>query len=118
MKKFATMFVLVAFVGAVAGLAMAEGDAPKEQPKPRTVKATFVKADDTTITVKVKTEKEGDKERTFKFDDKTAVTVDGTEGKAVKDLKADMVVEVTLAGKDKPVTKIVAKTPEAPKTDK
>lgn len=108
MNRLVAALVLVAFVGAVASLAIAE-DTPKEF----TFKGTFVKVDGTDV---VMTMKHGDvtKDRTFKTDDKTVVTIDGKDGK-LADLKVGMMLEITRPiGDNSPATKIVATTPAPP----
>lgn len=120
MKKFVALVVLVAFVGSVAGLVVAE-DTPHES-KDMVIKGAFVKVqkveEKTLVVVKVVRE---EKEREIKVltNDKTAVTVDGAEGKAVTDLKEGMTLEITKPRqRDAAATKIVAKTPPAPDPQK
>jgi ribosomal protein L6P/L9E len=100
--KVSYLLAAVAILG-LAGFAMAaKGNRGNKAPAGLTGKVVSVTGTD--VTIKTKT---GDV--VVKTDEKTAVTIDGVEGKKVGDLTAGLSVIVTREG-DKPATKIVAKT--------
>jgi hypothetical protein len=93
-KNLMTMLAVVAILGVVGGVALAEGD----NPAVKTLKGVVVKADvkdDGTGTVTVTCGKgEAKKEVAVAVDAKTVVTIEGKEAKAA-DLKAGQHVVVT-----------------------
>jgi hypothetical protein len=105
MKKVSQLFVILAVLGLVGSAMAAGGNKPKPDFKG---KITTVDSDAKKVTF---TTGRGHKATTVTVlvDDGTKISVDGTDGKAITDLKADMYVSV-FGQADKAATQIIAST--------
>ena len=107
MKQLMALLAVVAVVGFVGSFALAA----ETTTKPTVLEGKFVKMDEGKLVMKA-----GDKETTVLTNDKTTVIVDGKDGGKLADLKAGMMLRVTLTdAADATAAKVQAKTPPATK---
>jgi hypothetical protein len=111
------MLVAAVILGlyAFAALTVSAADTPAGQSKVGTIKSIDATAKTFVLTI------EGKPALTFKFDDKTAYTLDGKEAKQADVVKEGAAVTVTYTrnGQERTATKVEATIKkEAPKSDK